>query len=147
MAANIERFNVLTGAIFAKLYEEFPEPTNLSAMNFAEQLKIGGSDFVSVRFFTSTVEWLADHGYLKKGTTVGEGLVTNCVLTARTLELLSALPSSLESESKSEQPSLGDQLITATKDGVTEKITELTREFLSEAVIFTTRVATGLMSN
>jgi hypothetical protein len=144
MAANIERFNVLTGAIFAKLYEEFPEPTNLSAMDFAEQLKIGGSDFVSVRFFTSTVEWLADHGYLKRGTTVGQGLVTNCVLTARTLELLSALPSSLESES--EQPSLGDQLITATKDGVTEKITELTRTFLSEAVLFTTKFATGLIS-
>lgn len=143
MAANIERFNVLTGAIFAKLYEEFPEPINLSALNFAEQLKIGGSDFVSVRFFTSTVEWLADHGYLKRGTVVSEGTVTNCVLTARTLELLSALPSSLESE----QPSLGDQLITATKDGVTEKITELTRTFLSEAVLFTTKFATGLISS
>ena len=145
-APNIEQFNILVGAIFAKLYETFPIPIELAVTDFAEQMLIldstdlygGNRKFHEIRFFTSTVLWLADHGYLSAGSMVTNSVVKNCSLTARTLELLNAFPSSLGSKG----PSLGDQMVEAAKDGVTGKIKDLASEFLSKAVIFGTKTAT-----
>jgi hypothetical protein len=138
-APNIERFNALAGAIFAKLYEEFPVPVELSAHDFADQMIASDAPrFLDLRFFTSTVIWLGDHGYLSRGNAVSNGTVLNCSLTARALELLNALPSALENKGTS----LGDELISATKEGLTGKVKELASDFLSKAVVFGTKAAT-----
>lgn len=141
-AANIERFNAVTGAIFASLYESFPVASDLAAEDFREQLQeVPGEEYLQrheTRFFISTILWLAEHGYLSTGSPLSSGTVVQCNLTATTLELLSALPSSLNNKG----PSLGDQLVTATKDGVTEKVKALTSELLSKAAAFGVRAAT-----
>lgn len=142
---NIERFNVLVGVIFAKLYETFPVPVELSVQNFAEQLVdddelIDKGEYMKggyVKFFTSTVSWLSNHGYLMKGSTLSGGTVRDCVLTASTLEILNAMPDNLQVKG----PSLGDQLISATKDSVKDKVKDLGGELLSKAVVFGTRFA------
>ncbi|KAE9641953.1 hypothetical protein [Pseudomonas sp. PB106] len=145
-AGNIERFNVLVGAIFAKLYQEFPVAIELHPEDFQEQLAVNRpepdvDDYDNRRdgkFFVSTVLWLSNHDYLDCGSHVSTGAVMDCVMTARTLELLKAMPSNLESK----DPSLGDQLISATKDGMTGKVKELASEFLTKAVVFGTKAAT-----
>ena len=145
-ATNIERFNVLVGAIFAKLYENFPEPIELNVLDFLEQMATDeptGTDHQLAttkdnRFFVSTVLWLSNHDYLDSGSPLSNGAVMNCCLTARTLELLKAMPPNLESKA----PSLGDQLISATKEGTTNKMKELASDFLSRAVVFGTKAAT-----
>jgi len=142
---HIERFNVLVGVVFAKLYETFPVPVELSVQNFVEQLVdddelIDDSEYMKggyVKFFTSTITWLGYHGYLMKGSTLSGGTVRDCVLTASALEILNAMPANLEIKG----PSLGDQLITATKDSVKGKVKDLAGEFLSKAVVFGTRAA------
>lgn len=142
---NIERFNVLVGVIFAKLYETFPVPVELSVQDFVEQLVddselTDDSEYLSggyCKFFTSTIAWLGDHGYLIRGSTLGAGTVRGCVLTASTLEILNAMPANLENKG----PSLGDQLISATKDSVKGKVKDLAGELLSKAVVFSTKAA------
>ncbi|TWC74400.1 hypothetical protein FBY10_10190 [Pseudomonas sp. SJZ103] len=142
---NIERFNVLVGVVFAKLYETFPVPVELSVQDFAEQLvdddeQVDDSEFMKggyVKFFTSTISWLDYHGYLRKGSTLSGGTVRDCVLTASTLEILNAMPANLEIKS----PSLGDQLVSATKDSVKGKVKELAGELLSKAVVFGAKAA------
>lgn len=144
-AGNIERFDGLVGAIFAKLYEEFPVAIELQMEDFETQMAVNqpqrdANDHYNRRdalFFVSTVIWLSNHGYLDSGSQAGSG-VLDCVLTARTLELLKAMPSNLESR----DPSLGDQLISATKEGMTGKVKELASEFLTKAVTFGTKAAT-----
>lgn len=71
------------------------------------------------------------------GSVVSNGTVMNCSLTARALELLNALPSSLDNKE-----SLGEQLVSATKDGITGQVKELASEFLSKAIVFSTKAAT-----
>ncbi|HHS7810299.1 hypothetical protein [Pseudomonas putida] len=145
-AANIERFNVLVGAIFAKLYQEFPVAIELQLEDFEEQMAVNRperdiDDHRNRRdavFFASTVIWLSNHGYLDSGSQLSNGTVMGCVMTARTLELLKAMPSNLESK----DPSLGDQLVSATKEGMTGKVKELASDFLSKAVVFGTKAAT-----
>lgn len=148
-AGNIERFNGLVGAIFAKLYEEFPVPLDLEVDHFGTEMAVGqpeqDGDYrpnrSDARFFVSTVIWLSNHDYIDCGAQVNSG-VMDCVLTARTLELLKRMPSNLEST----DPSLGDQLVSATKDGMTGKVKELASDFLSKAVGFGTKAATDWMS-
>ncbi|EJM81312.1 hypothetical protein PMI34_05217 [Pseudomonas sp. GM74] len=148
-APNIERFNILVGSIFAKLYESFPVPIELSAIEFADQLvsddcaKEWSQRDSTVRFFGSTVDWLSDHGYLKRGVVFSNSTILDCVLTARTLELLNAMPSSLENKG----PSLGDQLVKATKEGMSGKVKELASDFLSRAVVFGTKAATDWVNS
>lgn len=144
-AGNIERFDGLVGAIFAKLYEEFPVAIDLSVEDFEMQMAVNrpepdASDHHNrsdARFFVSTVIWLSNHDYLDCGSQVNSG-VMDCVLTARTLELLKAMPSNLEGK----DPTLGEQLVSATKDGMTGKVKELASDFLSKAVVFGTKAAT-----
>lgn len=146
---NIERFNVLVGVVFAKLYESFPVPVELSVQDFVEQLvddseQSDESEYVRGgygKFFTSTIVWLGDHGYLIRGSTIGVSTVRGCVLTANALEILNAMPDNLQVKG----PSLGDQLISATKDSVKEKVKDLGGEFLSKAVVFGTRFAIDFM--
>jgi len=142
-AGNIERFNMLVGAIFAKLYESFPIPTDLTVMDFVEQMTPSlASDnddpYHDVRFFSSTIIWLANHGYIDSGSAMSNGTVTRCTLTARALELLKKMPSNLEDK----DPSLGDQLVSATKEGMSGKVKELASDLLSKAVVFGTKAAT-----
>lgn len=142
---NIERFNVLVGVIFAKLYESFPVPVELSVQDFVEQLVDDSelsdeSEYIRGgygKFFTSTIVWLGDHGYLIRGSTIGVGTVRGCVLTGSTLEILNAIPANL----KVKGPSLGDQLVAAAKDSAKGKVKDLAGEFLSKAVVFGTRAA------
>ncbi len=48
------------------------------------------------------------------------------------------MPSNLEDK----DPSLGDQLVSATKEGMSGKVKELASDLLSKAVVFGTKAAT-----
>lgn len=116
-STNIDKFNDLTGEIFTQLYELFPEPAFLSAGKFV------GTDNVyamndnlgmemptkETTFFMSTIQWLANEDYLRIGDK-GDAYFGKVVLTNKALTALNATPDSL-------LPSLGSQLVQATKQG------------------------------
>ncbi|OLF53803.1 hypothetical protein [Pseudomonas chlororaphis] len=143
-AENIERFNILVGAIFAKLYESFPVPLALDSSGFVNELIIGerapGEENMLRRedgvFLLATITWLGNHGYIRHGILHPNGGL-ECVLTAQTLSVLSAVPESLEVKG----PSMGEQLVTSAKEGMTSKVKELASDFLNKAVTYGAKAA------
>ncbi|RRV28600.1 hypothetical protein EGJ23_04255 [Pseudomonas sp. o96-267] len=130
-ASNIELFDVLTGRILAKLYQHFPVDVPLEAWDYRDlfsgpPMEDGWLDADDSAFFQSTVLWLGSAGYLEHGSATNNGDVYGCVLTAKGLEVLKALPASLQAG-----PTLGDQLVDASKGGAKEVLRGVASEALS----------------
>lgn len=132
-ASNIERFDEITGLIFAALYKSFPVPTELSPMqlvgaNLREPAKdgLGTIQNDNAFFFVSCLEWLQAADYLVIGTSYEGGTYLDCVLTAKGLEVLKAVPESLQ-----QGPSLGEQLMDASKSGTKELVRGVVGQALS----------------
>ena len=129
--SNIEKFDDLAGRILAELYESFPVATVISTEDFMdsgrhwddvlemEVLDDGGT------FFISTATWLINAGYIS-GSAFQNLFIEKAVLTAKGLEVLKALPESLNSG-----PSIGEQLSDAAKAGSTEVMRGLLSQALS----------------
>ncbi len=130
--SNIQRFDEITGQVFGALYECFPVPRHLIIEQFIEDgytfNEHMASDVANERgeFFIACVEWLAESGYLRFEIRSHGCGVLNAVLTAKGLEALKALPTSL-----SAGPSLGDRLVDATKSGSKSILGSLAGEVLS----------------
>ncbi|XXF10895.1 hypothetical protein J3Q00_11335 [Pseudomonas sp. D2-3] len=102
-ASNIERFDELTGQVLARLYAEFPMPIRLAPDSFVDPWWVTdetiGGPIASreTNFFTATVVWLGEAGYLRYKEVDKTELhgFSGAVLTAKGLELLKAVPDSL----------------------------------------------------
>jgi len=134
MATNMERFDLLTGAVFAQLYESFPEPVLLDPYNYLKQIAPEDQDIDTqrelrsgaVEFFGYTIDWLAQTGYLTHSTPIRRdfSIYEKCVLTAKGLEVLKALPDSITGKT------LGSQLQEAAKAGLIDSMKSLTGKAL-----------------
>lgn len=114
--SNIEKFDDITGKIFAALYQSFPIPQYLmaedfvdEAMRFSEQHGMEVST-PEAEFFIATAVWLIEAGYLK-GTPYPYLRIEDAVLTAKGLEVLKAVPDSVSSKT-----SIGEQLANTAKE-------------------------------
>jgi hypothetical protein len=117
--SNIKRFDEVTGLVLGALYESFPIPRPLFAGSFQsdsdsrDDVVDSGTPHDAEAFFFACVEWLAEAGYLRFADIQQTLGYHNCVLTAKGLEVLKAMPDSL-----STGPTLGEQLVDAAKSGV-----------------------------
>ncbi|HBC3450934.1 TPA: hypothetical protein KDY51_004851 [Vibrio parahaemolyticus] len=106
---NIDLFNLAVGEILGTCYESFPEREMLSVPIIFHKIKgfypeytgeeATEFEFYAHRIIKSTVEWLRDSGYLwvEKEIVCEIYDFEGVVLTPKSLELLSALPESLDS--------------------------------------------------
>ncbi len=139
MASNMERFDQLTGAVFAHLYDAFPEPVPLDAFSFLDKIAPDGQEadaqheqaFNAPEFFVYTVRWLAETGYLthRKHSEQIPLTFEECVLTAKGLEVLKSVPASI-----STSESIGQSLQKAAKNGALDTVKQLASEALSTGV-------------
>lgn len=134
-ASNIKRFDETTGQVFSALYESFPVPRGLYIKGFVtdgysvhEHLGVEVPN-AEGEFFFACIQWLAEAGYLTFKDTAQYCGFNNCVLTAKGLEVLKAIPESLQSG-----PSLGDQLVDATKSGAKSLLGSIAGQALSIGV-------------
>ncbi|MBY5939045.1 MULTISPECIES: hypothetical protein [Marinobacter] len=124
---NITRFNQAVGMTLAVLYEEFPKRITLRVgrvlgLEVNEEddpldgspiraLDNAGNEFQvtysELDFALNTVRWLADSGYLLAGQFRGPFFVDDVTLSAKGLELLKCVPSSVDPSA-----SFGDELRT-----------------------------------
>lgn len=151
MASNMERFDLLTGALFARLYESFPEPVTLEPRPFLNQIAPEGQDheaqrvqsFNAIEFFGYTINWLAQTGYLTHAsqTQAELSIFDGCVLTAKGLEVLKALPDSVTGKT------LGSQLQDAAKNGVLDSVKSLTGKALGLGASMSYSAAKTWMEN
>lgn len=101
---NIKAFNYLVLSILNRLYDAFPERIDFKALRFIVEtvVKEGPESEQSkyARYFTDTMEWLEEEGFIKW---VGESMGGNyhkVTLTMKGLTVLGYLPSSVAEEKK-----------------------------------------------
>lgn len=141
---NIERFDELTGRIFAVLYQSFPVPQDFI---FPEYLSDLYPDFdpesdsfdEMLEFFSATINWLSEAGYVSFQSMTMDGSVFRAGLTAKGLEVLKATPANLQGKK-----SIGEGLTEAVKGGFLEQVRSLTAQGLGYgvALVTTATVAT-----
>jgi len=146
-SSNVERFDRLTGGVFGKLYQSFPVPIELNINDFTslitplketyeEDQTLNASEF-----FYSTLSWLKDSGYITYlNNALDNTSCYGCVLTAKGLEVLKAVPKSVDGDS------LGGQLADAVKEGAMGKLKELASEALSKGYGAAIGAAMGFFS-
>lgn len=119
---NIKAFNLVTGKLFAELYQSFPAPTEVDFFSLALDT-IPKEDFDSAwekpGFAEATVRWLDQAGYIwfKKAPTM-HGKPT-AVLSPKGLEALKAVPESIDSKL-----SLGERIINFTKAKASDSLSQ-----------------------
>ncbi|WP_049818735.1 hypothetical protein [Pseudomonas taiwanensis] len=151
MASNMERFDLLTGAVFAQLYESFPEPVILDPYHFLAQIAPEGQDqdvqneqaFGAIEFFGHTIDWLTRTGYLTHTTTVRRELsiFEDCVLTAKGLEVLKALPDSVTGKN------FGSLLQDAAENGLLDSVKSLAGKALAVGASMSYSAAASWIAN
>jgi hypothetical protein len=128
--SNIELFNLITGDLFAQLYESFPEPTKIDfdtlGIKFIEPSDYHGALSVS-QFSEATVRWLADAEYIWLDPPATLDGKHTARLSPKGLEILRAIPDSLE-----EKIPLG------------EKIVEFSKKTIATSLSDTVKLALGL---
>ena len=129
---NIEIFNIVTGKLFADLYESFPVPLPINTYSIID-LIVGKDNYDGVwenePVVTASVKWLADSGYIWVRDPEYQGEEETAVLTPKGLEVLQAMPSSIDSK-----VSLGDKLIELTTGGLKSGVSQIVKTAISEGV-------------
>jgi len=142
-AKNIERFNEITGQVFACLYESFPLPMVLRPKLLGIEEHEGGEyspevgEVLGVEpqsaeevLFKHSVTWLIQAGYIAaKKPDYDSHFFAEARLTARGLEVLNAIPENL-----TKREPLGEQLAAASKSGAKELMRTITTEVLGAGV-------------
>ncbi|HEN8734257.1 hypothetical protein D3C76_1171470 [compost metagenome] len=130
--SNIQKFDEITGQVFGALYENFPVAKYLLIKDFLDDGfsydENAQGDFPNKNgeFFFACVEWLAGAGYLRFDEKMHYSGFAGAVLTAKGLEALKAVPTSLNKGA-----SLGDQLVEATQSGTKTILGKLSGEVIS----------------
>lgn len=100
---NIDKFDEITGRIFADLYGAFPQPQHIPFSSYIdedEEMPVGENvDLLAYQdaqeeFIQDTVTWLIEAGFINAAS-LGNGCYYNAVLTAKGLECLKLIPNSL----------------------------------------------------
>lgn len=129
MCRNIELFDAYTAKIFARLYERFPMPDDVSIIDFLGQGSLGeygdivdehGKKLAEANIAWHTFIWLKETGFIRIEGEHAYLSLTGIVLTAKGLEVLKATPSSVQPSSR-----IGDVLIGMLKTGATESASQL----------------------
>ncbi|HEN5200271.1 MULTISPECIES: hypothetical protein [Klebsiella] len=130
---NIDKFDEITGRIFAHLYCSFPEPFEIRTENYEEPVVTSEDEVAEViardyqrRFVANTVNWLIESGFISISSRTPNSFY-NAVLTAKGLECLKKTPDSVS-------PSVGKQLNDAVRSGSIEVIKNITNQVLSVGV-------------
>ena len=97
----MEKFNLLAGLLFGRLYEDFPVPLRIAPEQFLEEV-IDEDDFEGsfnfIEYFESTVRWLESEDFIRITQDRSEEAVAEfeVVLSEKGLGALRKVPSSLE---------------------------------------------------
>lgn len=124
--SNIDRFNDCTARLFAMLYQEFPFKVNLNYAQWLGDEHGGEITMDDLEFCKATVHWLQEAGYITTGQQ-SRYLITGVGLTAKGLEVLKAVPESVDAKQ-----SIGESLIEYGKGESVRTATSLISTALTE---------------
>ena len=127
--SNIDRFNECSTRLFATLYENFPLKVRLDYHAWLQGEPAGDGARVDLDDFSlcqATVEWLDEAGYITVKHYTAR-FADGVSLAAKGLEVLKAVPSSLEA-----RQSVGDAMVAFSKGAVRMTATELMSTAMTE---------------
>ncbi|MEC5386730.1 hypothetical protein VVD49_13430 [Uliginosibacterium sp. H3] len=121
MQSNIDQFDDVTAKTFAYLYESFPVPAFLLVERFGVMIDVEayplGDSVKEADFWVACWDWLIAAGYMYAGDRIRPVGFSDVVLTAKGLEVLKAVPSSL-----SNGQTVGDQIVAGLKSGALDAV-------------------------
>ncbi|WP_155988435.1 hypothetical protein [Thioalkalivibrio sp. AKL19] len=130
----MEKFNLLVGLLFGKLYEEFPVAFRVTPEQFLEEIiekedYEGSFDFTE--YLESTVRWLETAGYIWVSQDLSDdgGVEFDVVLSENGLETLRKAPKSLEGTA-----SIGERLSNFGKSKASDAVGTLVSLAITSAV-------------
>lgn len=135
---NIEKFDQACGLIFAHLFTSFPQRIGVGSgviePVFEDENELADwlASFASKeKFFSSTMNWLVDAGYIwcaDSQQSYLNAFFSECVLTPKALEALKASPASLNSTS------LGQSLKEAAGSGALDIVKDLASQVIGKSI-------------
>lgn len=134
---NIDRFNLVAIALFAKLHATFPVPEDISPMSFGHACVPvdAGSDtaFEMGADAVHVLTWLEEEGFIRVGKKSLPDRLHGVRLTMKAMSVLGQLPSSLSS-AKEKRPLIArmrEVLANATAKAATDAASSLISEVFS----------------
>lgn len=136
---NISKFDILTGKILAKLYEQFPLKAVLSCDDFGIKNPIRDylenitqdlkADTTELKFFNACVDWLIQNDFILARQN-SSGDYYDVILTHKGLKTLKFKPKSLNEYSRQ---SIGEHLLNAVNIAKDESIKSVVNGLLNVA--------------
>lgn len=135
--SNIEKFDTLVVRILADLYEQFPVPRKILAINYFDNPTVFNEHVASDvlnedgLFLNHTLNWLKGAGYVDFQQINHDlpGGSIDVVMTAKALEALRAMPDSLDREAP-----IGEQMRDHGKTASSAATAALVGEFVRKAL-------------
>ncbi|WP_281083921.1 hypothetical protein [Klebsiella quasivariicola] len=134
--SNIDKFDEITGMLFAKLFSSFPEPVDIRLEDYVPEEDIAPLEHIDpwileearCEFVAHSIRWLIESGYITIFNFNNDGHVFyGVVLTAKGLECLKMTPDSL-------RPSAGTQLAAAASSGSMEVLKSVVNQVLGAGI-------------
>ncbi len=136
--SNIDKFDEVTGMLFAKLFSTFPEPVDIRLEDYVpeedEQEVISEDSAQWIvdqnrrEFVEHTINWIVDSGFITSYNFNREqGIFSGVILTAKGLECLKMTPDSL-------QASAGTELAAAARTGSIELLKSIVNQVLGAGI-------------
>lgn len=131
--SNIDKFNEITGRLFADLYNSFPRPLQVTTADYMEDL-VPLADpveetvriYAQCSFVADSIKWLLDAGFISASSHNAD-FFYNVILTEKGLECLKKTPDSA-------LPSTGTQLSDAVKMQSAEAVKAFASSVISAGV-------------
>ncbi|MHA1009587.1 hypothetical protein [Enterobacter roggenkampii] len=138
--SNIDKFDEITGRIFANLYETFPQPITINFEEYTTSLATSNDpvdgvihNYFERQFVSDSVVWLRDSGYITSVSN-DEYSIHGTILTAKGLECLKKVPASLDP-----RPSFGSQLVEAVRGGSLDAVKTLSSTVITAGAALTSQ--------
>jgi len=121
MCTNIELFDEYAARVLSQLYEQFPVKTGIDVRKltghvdtneYGAILSPDGQRSRQAEIAYATIEWLVETGYIRCKKAAPPYGYSQCVLTAKGLEILKATPASVQSGK-----TIGDRLVQFVREG------------------------------
>lgn len=130
----MDKFNVLVGHLFGRLYEDFPVPLRVRPEQFLNdtiELDDFEGSFNFMEYFESTVRWLETAGYIWVTQDLSDdgGAEFDVVLSEKGLETLRSVPKSLEGTA-----SIGERLSSFGRSKASDAVSTLVSLAITSAV-------------
>jgi hypothetical protein len=133
---NIQVFNYFVLKVLTKLYDKFPEPTEINGVRFLVPIFKKGRGTMETKYyflFPHTMAWLREEGFIKFESGSATDHFKNVTLTLRGLTILGYVPQCL---GRGRKKTIAERARHALSKGVGEAVSDVAKTLIVEGFKF-----------